>query len=61
MPAYFTGDELGSLKAIRYTHSEEGWKSTNTTLFSSNSDGKGKAVQKLIAFTQEDGQSLVCV
>ncbi|TCD64435.1 hypothetical protein EIP91_004080 [Steccherinum ochraceum] len=59
MPAFFTGDELGAIKHVRYAKDAEGWKPTTTTLFAGGSEGKGKAVQKLVAFTQVDSQCLL--
>ncbi|KAH8106709.1 hypothetical protein BXZ70DRAFT_242916 [Cristinia sonorae] len=59
MPAFFSGDELGQVKHTYWTRSEEGWKPTSTVLSSAASEGKGKAVQKLVAFTQADNQVLL--
>lgn len=59
MPTVFAGDELGSIKRISYAHSEDGWKPLSTTLSSGDSEGKGNAVQKLVAFSQEDSHVLV--
>lgn len=59
MPSVFAGDELGSIKRISYAHSEDGWKLLSTTVSSGDSEGKGKAVQKLAAFSQEDSHVLV--
>ncbi|THH32102.1 hypothetical protein EUX98_g2080 [Antrodiella citrinella] len=59
MAAFYISDELGAIKHITYTQTSERWTPLNTTLFAGSSEGKGKAFQKLAAFTQVDSQTLL--
>ncbi|KAI0797681.1 hypothetical protein C8Q75DRAFT_801608 [Abortiporus biennis] len=59
MPAYFVGDELGSLKSTKYSRNDEGWTATSNPLLEGTSTGRTRAIQKLSAFKQLDGEVLL--
>ncbi|KAN0140840.1 WD40-repeat-containing domain protein [Lactarius tabidus] len=55
MPRFFSGDELGNIKALTYLSAES--KVTVETLYDGSGKGKHRAVQKMAVST--DGQLLV--
>ena len=60
MPRFFTGDELGSVKAIQYSQdvASKEWKSDVTLISSVNSEAKPVPVQRL-AFHANDADRVV--
>lgn len=62
MLQYFTGDELGSLKSVKYSREGEAkeWKATSITLASEASTGRVRAVQKLAVRTDGTEKTWVC-
>jgi hypothetical protein len=52
MPRFFSGDELGNIKALNYLPAES--KVTVETLYDGSGKGKHRAVQKMAVST--DGQ-----
>jgi hypothetical protein len=52
MPRFFSGDELGNIKALTYLSAES--KVTVETLYDGSGKGKHRAVQKMAVST--DGQ-----
>lgn len=56
MPRFFTGDELGAIKSVKYTHDVESkqWKPEVTVLAGDASAGRVKAIQKLTMQADED-------
>ena len=64
MPTFFSGDELGAIKAVAYTIGENAtkWKATTTILVSgSSSSGRNKTVQKLAVHRTGSSDVLVLV
>ncbi|KAH9066430.1 hypothetical protein EDB87DRAFT_1679166 [Lactarius vividus] len=61
MPRFFSGDELGNIKALTYLPaSKAGSKVTVVTLYDGSGKGKHRAVQKIAVSTSStDGQLLV--
>lgn len=57
MPRFFTGDELGTVKSIRYSQGEnpKEWKADSFVLAEGGADGKTRAVQKLSVCSTESG------
>ncbi|PCH38250.1 hypothetical protein WOLCODRAFT_149194 [Wolfiporia cocos MD-104 SS10] len=55
MPRFFTGDELGSVKSVRYTqgNTPKEWKPDIVTW--QEGDGRAKAVQKLAVSNEDSG------
>lgn len=49
MPRFFTGDELGTVKAVTYSSVENGkeWKASASVLVPGSSSSRSKTVQKL--------------
>ena len=65
MPRFFSGDELGTLKSIKFSVTQEtaAWKADLSTLVPGITNGsldKGRAVQQLVA-TQEKDVTLVFI
>ncbi|GBE82339.1 WD40-repeat-containing domain protein [Sparassis latifolia] len=60
MPQYFTGDELGTVKSIRYSPPDRvgEWKSEVTHLLEGGAGGKARAVQKLTV-SRVDSETLL--
>ena len=61
MPRFFTGDELGSVKSIRYAQDVESkqWKPEVTVLSGDSSAGRVKAIQKLVMHGEDEDNTLV--
>lgn len=61
MPQFYTGDELGAIKSIKYARDVETkqWKADVQTVFGEASAGKAKAVQKLALHRDQEENTLV--
>jgi hypothetical protein len=58
MPRFFSGDELGNIKALTYLPAS---KVTVVTLHDGGGKGKHRAVQKIAVSTAPTDGQLVCV
>ncbi|GJE87198.1 hypothetical protein PsYK624_032810 [Phanerochaete sordida] len=60
MPLFYAGDELGSVKSVRYSRDPENkqWKAESSVLVGDASAGRAKAIQKLAMHADEQNTLL---